>query len=73
MRQKNGKKEAVSALKGLGFNVVAAGDSYNDIAMLKAADRGILFRPPVKIIRQFPKFPVTNTYKELLLAFLKNA
>lgn len=72
LRQKNGKREAVRAIKGLGFNVVAAGDSYNDIAMLKAADRGILFRPPPKIVRQFPKFPVTETYKELLSAFLKN-
>ncbi len=73
LRQKNGKKEAVRALKGLGFNVVAAGDSYNDISMLQTADRGILFRPPAKIIRQFPKFPVTHTYQELLAAFLKSA
>ena len=73
LRQKNGKKEAVRGLKGLGFQVVAAGDSYNDIAMLKTADRGILFRPPPKIVRQFPKFPVTKTYQELLSAFLKTA
>ena len=73
LRQKNGKKEAVRGLKRLGFRVVAAGDSYNDIAMLKAADRGILFRPPPKIIRQFPEFPVTKTYKELFSAFLKSA
>lgn len=69
LRQKNGKKEAVRAIKGLGFNVVAAGDSYNDIAMLKTADRGILFRPPAKIIRQFPRFKVTTTYAQLLKAF----
>ncbi|HOW87825.1 MAG TPA: bifunctional phosphoserine phosphatase/homoserine phosphotransferase ThrH [Candidatus Omnitrophota bacterium] len=73
LRQKNGKKEAVKGLKRLGFKVVAAGDSYNDIAMLRAADRGILFRPPAKIIRQFPRFPVTKTYRELLSAFLKTA
>jgi len=73
LRQKNGKKEAVRALKGLGFNVVAAGDSYNDISMLKTADRGILFRPPAKIVREFPRFKVTRTYSELLSAFLKNA
>lgn len=73
LRQKNGKKEAVKGLKQLGFRVVAAGDSYNDIAMLRAADRGILFRPPAKIIRQFPRFPVTKTYRELLSAFLKTA
>jgi len=73
LRQKNGKKEAVRGLKDLGFKVFAAGDSYNDIAMLKTADRGILFRPPEKIVRQFPKFPVTHTYQELLSAFLKTA
>jgi phosphoserine/homoserine phosphotransferase len=73
LRQRNGKKEAVKGLKGLGFKVVAAGDSYNDIAMLRAADRGILFRPPAKIIRQFPRFRTTTTYKELLAAFLKIA
>jgi len=73
LRQRNGKKEAVRALKGLGFNVVAAGDSYNDIAMFRAADRGILFRPPAKIVRQFPRFKVTTTYQELLSAFLKTA
>jgi phosphoserine/homoserine phosphotransferase len=72
LRQKNGKKEAVRAIKGLGFNVVAAGDSYNDISMLKTADRGILFRPPAKIVRQFPRFKVTTTYTELLKAFLKD-
>lgn len=73
LRQKNGKKEAVEGLKRLGFNVVAAGDSYNDIAMLKTADRGILFRPPQKIIRQFPRFKVATTYPQLLAAFLKTA
>lgn len=73
LRQKNGKKEAVRGIKNLGFRVVAAGDSYNDIAMLKTADRGILFRPPPKIVRQFPEFQVTETYKELLAAFLKTA
>ena len=71
LRQKSGKKEAVRAIRKLGFKVVAAGDSYNDVAMLRVADRGILFRPPAKIIRQFPRFKVTTTYPELLDAFSK--
>lgn len=71
LRQKNGKMEAVRAIRGLGFKVVAAGDSYNDIAMLKTADRGILFRPPAKIAKQFPEFSVTTTYPQLLAAFRK--
>ncbi|MFH0985596.1 MAG: bifunctional phosphoserine phosphatase/homoserine phosphotransferase ThrH [Candidatus Omnitrophota bacterium] len=73
LRQKNGKKQAVRGIQSLGFEVVAAGDSYNDIAMLKVADRGILFCPPAKIIRQFPKFPVATSYPKLLAAFLKSA
>jgi len=72
LRQKNGKKEAVLALKRLGFRVVAAGDSYNDVTMLKTADRGVFFRPPERITKEFPQFPVTRTYRELLDAFLKN-
>lgn len=73
LRQKNGKKQAVRGIQGLGFEVVAAGDSYNDIDMLKTAARGILFRPPAKIVRQFPKFPVATTYPQLLAAFLRSA
>ncbi len=73
LRQKNGKEQAVRGLKNLGFKVMAAGDSYNDITMLQAADRGVLFRPPAKITAEFPQFPVTHTYPELLAAFLKTA
>ena len=47
----NGKQEAVKALQILNFKVVAAGDSYNDIGMLKQADMGILFDPPKNVIR----------------------
>lgn len=72
LRQKSGKEQAVRGLKHLGFAVVAAGDSYNDIAMLKAADRGILFRPPKKITREFPQFPVTHTHKQLFAAFARS-
>ncbi|MBU9889478.1 MAG: bifunctional phosphoserine phosphatase/homoserine phosphotransferase ThrH [Candidatus Omnitrophica bacterium] len=73
LRQRNGKEQAVRGLRGLNFKVVAAGDSYNDITMLQAADRGILFRPPERIAGEFPQFPVTRTYPELLAAFLKTA
>ncbi len=67
LRQKNGKQKAVEALKSLNFDEVrASGDSYNDITMLKAADRGVLFCPPAKIVKEFPKLPVARNYKELL-------
>jgi len=68
LRQKSGKEKAVRGLKKLGFEIYAAGDSYNDIAMLKVADKGILFNPPEKIIKQFPEFRVTRNYTELLKA-----
>ena len=64
LRQPDGKTKAVTALKGLNFKVIAAGDSYNDTGMLKVADAGILFRPPDNVIKEFPQFPVTRTYDE---------
>jgi len=69
LRIADGKRKAVMALKLLNFRVVAAGDSYNDTTMLDEADRGILFRPPDNVIRDFPQFPVTHTYDELRVAF----
>ncbi len=64
LRQPDGKTKAVTALKGLNFQVIAAGDSYNDTGMLKVADAGILFRPPDNVIEEFPQFSVTHTYDE---------
>ena len=64
LRQPDGKTKAVTALKGLNFQVIAAGDSYNDTGMLTVADAGILFRPPDNVIEEFPQFPVTHTYDE---------
>lgn len=63
------KRAAVKALHGLNFQVIAAGDSYNDTAMLGEADAGILFRPPDNVIEEFPEFPVTTTYAALQDAF----
>lgn len=65
LRQKDGKRKAVISLKSLNYKVIAVGDSYNDISMLKEADRGILFSPPENVVREFPELPVTNNYGEL--------
>ena len=65
LRMPDQKREAVKRLKELNFQVVAAGDSYNDTAMLREADRGIFFCPPENVIREFPQFPVTRSYGEL--------
>jgi len=71
LRIDDGKRRAVEALRSIAFRTVAAGDSYNDTTMLKAADAGILFRPPANVIADFPQFPVTTTYDELRAAFVK--
>ena len=65
LRMPDQKREAVKRFKELNFTVVAAGDSYNDTAMLGEAHAGILFHPPENVIREFPQFPVTMNYDEL--------
>jgi phosphoserine/homoserine phosphotransferase len=71
LRQTDGKRKVVQAFKRLNFQVLAMGDSYNDVNMLKEAHRGILFRPPQKVIDEFPQFPVTHTYDDLKELFGK--
>jgi phosphoserine/homoserine phosphotransferase len=68
LRMPNQKKESVKRFKELNFKVIAAGDSYNDTAMLAEAHAGILFHAPENVIREFPQFGVTNTYDELRAA-----
>ncbi len=68
LRQADGKREAVRALQGLNFQVLAVGDSYNDTTMLAAADAGILFRAPPNVVAEFPQFPVLHEYDELRAA-----
>lgn len=71
LRQADGKTKAVAALQSMNFQVIAAGDSYNDTGMLKQADAGIFFRPPESITGEFPQFPVTHQYDEMKQAFLQ--
>lgn len=68
LRMPNQKKESVKRFKELNFKVIAAGDSYNDTAMLAEAHAGILFHAPENVIREFPQFSVTNSYPELRAA-----
>lgn len=65
LRMPDQKRAAVKALHGLNFQVIAAGDSYNDTAMLGEADAGFFIHPPENIVAQFPQFPVTRSYPEL--------
>ena len=65
LRQPDQKRHAVNALKSLNYQVIAAGDSYNDTGMLGAADAGFFIHPPEAIVAQFPQYPVNRSYPEL--------
>lgn len=65
LRQPDQKREVVQALKNLKYKVVAFGDSYNDISMLKEADEGFLYCPPQNVANDYPLFPIVKNYEEL--------
>jgi phosphoserine/homoserine phosphotransferase len=65
LRQENAKASAVRAMKGLNFRVLAAGDSYNDIHMLREADTATFFRAPANIKDEFPQYGNLQTYEDL--------
>ena len=66
LRQANQKQKAVAAFKTLNYRVIAAGDAYNDTAMLGEAHVGYLFHSPLNVQQQFPQFKALETYPELL-------
>lgn len=66
LRMHDQKRHAVNALRSLNYRVIAAGDSYNDIAMLGAANAGFLFHAPENVKAEFPQFEAFDTYDELL-------
>ena len=66
LRQKNGKMEAVKAFKSLNLKVFAGGDSFNDLAMIREAKTGCLFRAPESIRKDCADLPCVDTYDELL-------
>lgn len=65
LRQKDPKRQVVKALKSLNYEVIAFGDSYNDISMLQEADKAFLYRPPENVISDYPEFPVATNYQEM--------
>ncbi len=65
LRQPDPKRKTVEALQSLKYQVIGMGDSYNDISMLKQADKGILFRPPANVVADYPQFPVAEEYETL--------
>ena len=65
LRQPDPKRKTVEAFQSLEYKVLAFGDSYNDISMLKAAEVGILFCPPDNVVADYPEFPVARSISEL--------
>ena len=66
LRQKNGKKEAIKAFKLMNMRIFTAGDSYNDLAMIRESDEGCLFRDPQQIQKDCSDLKCVDTYDELL-------
>ena len=60
------KQKAVAAFKLLNYHLIAAGDSFNDTAMLNEAHVGFLFRAPDNVKQQFPRFKAVEAYADLL-------
>jgi len=65
LRQQDAKRKVVEALQNLNYKVIAIGDSYNDISMLRKAEKAILFRPPQNVIDENPDIPCVTGYDEL--------
>ncbi len=66
LRQPDPKRASVKAFHSLNYRVTAAGDSYNDVAMLEEADAGIFFCAPDNVLAEFPQYPHAETYDRLL-------
>lgn len=65
LRQHDGKRHVVEALQNLNYKVIAIGDSYNDISMLRKADYGILFNPPQNVADEHADLKVIKSYPSL--------
>ena len=68
MRIKNSKLTTVKALQSAGFETIAAGDSFNDLGMIKAGRTGFLFRSTAQIKKDNPDIPAFEEYDEFLAA-----
>jgi phosphoserine/homoserine phosphotransferase len=66
LRIRDQKREAVAAFRRMNYNVISAGDSYNDTAMLLAANVGFLIHAPEKVKQEFPQFKAVESHAELL-------
>lgn len=65
LRQEDPKRQVVKAFQSLRYEVIAFGDSYNDVTMLQQAEKAFLFKPPQNVIDDYPDLPVANNFKEM--------
>ena len=65
LRQKDPKRNVVLSFQKIAYEVVATGDSYNDISMLEQSDKASLFKPSDKVKEDYPALPVARDYQEL--------
>lgn len=72
MRIENSKLTTVKALQSIGYDTIASGDSYNDLAMIKASKAGFLFKSTDKIKADNPELPAFEEYSDLLEAIKQN-
>ena len=71
MRCEKSKLTTVKALQSCGFDTIATGDSFNDLAMIQAGKAGFLFRSTESIKKDYPQIPAYEEYSDLLKAFLE--
>ncbi|HBB60141.1 MAG TPA: bifunctional phosphoserine phosphatase/homoserine phosphotransferase ThrH [Lachnospiraceae bacterium] len=71
MRVEKSKLSTVKALQSIGFETIAAGDSFNDLAMIEASRAGFLFRSTEQIMKDHPELPAFEEYKDFLEAIKK--
>lgn len=71
MRVEQSKLTTVKALQSIGFDTIAAGDSYNDLGMIQASRAGFLFRSTEQIKKDYPELPAFESFDELLTAIKK--
>ena len=64
LRQNDGKRKAIEGFRAMNFRTFAAGDSYNDLTMIRTADKGCLFRAPANILKEQPDLKLCTTYDE---------
>ena len=71
MRVENSKYTTVTALQAMGFDTIAAGDSFNDLGMIQKSKAGFLFRSTEQIKKDYPQYPAFESYDDLLEAIKK--